>query len=200
MSSTARRACARLAPVALLLGAVLIGGCFDEPEIEDRWTRLDITSSNLTANQALSPGASESISVSLDITYRKIVTGFCVAELRASTITSGSVALNPNAPRLRMAQDIDRILANSVTRGRAVRPVTGWDHLIQHLDLGFQGAVPAAGDPSAAGLFLLCYLGSGEEVEIQGGMDSVIVTPFGSEAFEILPIGMELQVASSRSH
>ena len=95
-----------------------------------------------------------------------------------------------------MAYDIDRILANSVTLGRATRAVTGWDHLQQELDLTFTGATPASGDTSAAGLFLLCYMGAGDEVERQDGSDTLIVTPFISGQVHLLPIGMELAVAS----
>lgn len=179
------------------LGALLVvalAGCFDEPEIEDRWTRLDIRSANVVTGQVLPPGSPVSLTVSADITYRKIVTGFAVAELRASTLSAADVMLHPDAPRVRMAQDIDRILQNSVTRGRATRAVTGWDHLIQRLDFTFAGTAPATADSNSAGLFLLFYLGSGVEVELANGTDSVVVTPFPSEAMEILPVGLELGV------
>ena len=105
-----------------------------------------------------------------------------------------AVALAPNAPRVPMAQNIDLILANSVTRGRAVRAVTGWDHLIQHIDFSFLGTVPATVDSSSAGLFLLCYLGSGVKIERPGQADTVIVTPFTSQPYQILPVGLELAV------
>jgi hypothetical protein len=59
---------------------------------------------------------------------------------------------------------------------------------------------PAATDSSAHGLFLLCYLGSGQKVELQGGGDTIIVTPFVSEPTQILPVGMELAVAGSGSN
>ena len=117
-----------------------------------------------------------------------------MAELRSSSsVPRSSVALGTNAPRLRMAQDIDRILAGSVTRGRAIRAVTGWDHLMQHIDLSFTGTVPAASDSSmgpGGGLFLLCYLGSGVKIELPSGADTIVVTPFTSSAYEVLPVGM----------
>ena len=126
--------------------------------------------------------------------YRSILTGYEVAELRSSSsVPRSSVALGTNAPRLRMAQDIDRILAGSVTRGRAIRAVTGWDHLMQHIDLSFTGTVPAASDSSmgpGGGLFLLCYLGSGVKIELPSGADTIVVTPFTSSAYEVLPVGM----------
>ena len=176
--------------------AFLLTGCFDAPEVEDRWTRLDITGASVVQDQALPPGSSQTITVGADITYRRILTGFAVAELRASSsVTNLSVTLDPTAERrLTMARDIDRILAGSTSLGRMTRAVTGWDHLIQHIDFTFDAGTPAAGDSSARGLFLLCYLGSGEEVELPGGRDSIIVTPFASEPYEILPVGMELRV------
>jgi hypothetical protein len=184
----------------LLTGAILIGGCFDEPKIEDRWTRVDVAGSNLTTNQMLVGGAAQPIVVSADITYRRIVTGFAVAELRASSsIGPADVALSPQGPRLQMAQDIDRVLANSVTRGRATRAVTGWDHLIQHIDFAFTGTAPAAGDSTSTGLFLVCYIGSGQKVRLPSGVDSVVVTPFGSQTYQILPVGVELRVAGTGS-
>ena len=183
------------------MGLALVTGCFDEPSIEDRWTRVDVTSSSLTPNQVVPPSTSQTITVGADITYRRIVTGFAVAELRASSsVTAASVVVAPESPRVTMAQDIDRILASSVTMGREARAVTGWDHLIQHIDFTFTGTTPAASDSMARGLFLLVYMGSGEKIELQGGRDSIVVTPFLSEPMQILPVGMELSVAGSGSN
>jgi hypothetical protein len=185
-----------LALAASLLAVGLVG-CFDEPGIEDTWTRIDIDSSNIRPSQVLTGGTTVPIVVNAKLTYRAIRTGFAVAELRASsTVSEASVAVHPEAPRTVMAADIDRILQNSVTMGRSTRAVTGWDHLIQHIDFTFDGHVPAASDSSAStgGLFLLCYLGSGDKVERQDGTDTLIVTPFNSTQYEILPIGMELLI------
>jgi hypothetical protein len=180
--------------VLLLLGVSMLNGCFDAPKLEDRWTRADILGSNVTANQILTPGTMQSFQLGTTITYRAIVTGYAVAELRASSsVPRTSVNLGTNAPRLRMAQDIDRILLNSVSMGRAIRGVTGWDHLIQRVDFSFTAPVPAAGDSSmgpGGGLFLLCYLGSGVKLELPSGADSIVITPYNSSAFQILPVGM----------
>lgn len=192
------RLLSRVIPMA---GALLgLTGCLGEPKIEDRWTRLDLESVNLTPYQAMPVGSAPSVAVRAAITYRSIVTGFVVAELRASsTITPAEVTVHPDASRLGMARDIDRILANSVTLGRATRAITGWDHLVQRVDLSFTGSVPAALDTSGAApgsLFLICYLGSGEEVERFNDSDTLIVTPFDSMQYEILPVGMEFALGS----
>ena len=198
----ALRGPARGALAALMLAALAapLVGCLGKPPIEDRWTRLDVESSTLRPNQVLTPGMIDSIRVSARITYRQILTGFCVVELRASdSLGVADVTLNPEAPRLQMAHDIDRILARSVSLGRTARAVTGWDHLIQPLDLTFAAVAPPDSG-TGRGLFLLCYLGSGQRVELQGGRDSIIVTPFVSDEYQVLPVGMEFSVAAPGTH
>jgi hypothetical protein len=180
----------------LLGGAALLGGCFDEPEIEDRWTRLDIEASSVAPGQA-QPSGSDSFTVGASITYRRIVTGFAVAELRASsTLTAADVSLSPDGDRVLMAGDVDRVLANSVSMGRATRAVTGWDHLIQRVDFGFRATVP----DTAIGLFVVCYLADGDEVERSDGTDTLIVTPMPSIPNQLLPVGIELVPGGPGNH
>ncbi|MGH7741191.1 MAG: hypothetical protein ACRENS_04140, partial [Candidatus Eiseniibacteriota bacterium] len=167
------------------------------PGIEETWTRVDLISASSVPYQAIPVGA-DSFTVHARITYRKILTGFAVFELRGSTtLMPSSVEIAPFAPRLVMAQQIDTVLARSVTLGRITRAVTGWDHLMQDLTLGFNGTVPATltdssstGPPS--GLFLLCYLGSGVKIERVNQPDTLVVTPFGSSQYQVLPVGMSL--------
>lgn len=208
MTPDLRRPTAERRPHATSLRAALLvlllvgsGGCLEAPKIEDRWTRVDLDHSSLAPGQALTAGTMDSIHVDARITYRRIVTGFFVAELRASaTLGPTNVALNPDAPRVPMANDIDAILANSVSIGRAVYPVTGWDHLIQPVSLDFRAMPQATVDSSGVsvgatnGLFLVCYLGSGVKIERRGQADSIAVTPFLSAPNQLLPVGMELTV------
>jgi hypothetical protein len=199
-ASTAGRR-ARRAAALLVLAAALpaLAGCLGKPTIEDRWTRIDLVSSNHTQGEAVAPGVRDSIALVARITYRSILTGYAVAELRASnTVPSGTVTLAPDADRPMMASDIDRILAGSVSVGRVVRPFTGWDHLVQTMPLSFAAVPPAMVDTSGAtsGLFLLCYLGSGERIELRDGSDSIAVTPYVSSAYQILPVGMKLSLAT----
>jgi len=187
--------------VLLLLAAPLLGGCLEAPTIEDRWTRVDLVSASLQPGQVIAPGVRESVVVSADITYRRIVTGYCVAELRASgTLLPADVTLDPKAERTTMAADIDRILANSTSVGRVARAVTGWDHLIQRLNLSFAAVAPATVMDSTAvptsGLFFLIYMGSGQRIELPSGAESIFVTPFNSSQYQILPIGMKLALAA----
>jgi len=183
--------------VLLALATPLLSGCLEAPTIEDRWTRIDLVNANLRPGEVVTPGVRESIVVSTKITYRRIVTGFVVAELRASgTLQPGDVTLDPTAQRTTMASDIDRILANSVSVGRSARAVTGWDHLIQPIDFSFAAVAPTTVMDSTAvatsGLFFLVYMGSGEKIELPSGAESILVTPFNSQQAQVLPIGMKL--------
>ncbi len=191
----------RLAVPCLVL-ALATSGCLDAPKLEDRWTRVDLDRTNLSTGESLTAGTMDSIHVETRITYRRIVTGYLVTELRASTtLGPASMTLEPTAPRLPMANDIDAILARSVSIGRAVRPVTGWDHLIQPVQLDFQAMPQATVDSSGVslgptdGLFLVCYLASGVRIERPGQADSIAITPFPSAPNQLLPVGMELTVA-----
>jgi hypothetical protein len=179
----------------LALGAVL-AGCFDAPRLEDLWTRVDIDSANLNPYEALTLGVRESVEVHTTVTYREVVTGYAVAEMRVSpTITAGTLPISPDASRLPMAQAIDSLLQHSVSIGRALVPVTGWGHVVQRIDFAFGAGVPAVLDTTGAGaggLFLVCYLGSGVIVNRPGLADTVVVTPLGSAQYQMLPIGMSL--------
>lgn len=190
-----------IAATALL--AVLVSGCLEKPGIEQTWTRLDILSSNVAPGQRLAPGDTLAVAIRANLTFRRIVTGYAVTELRVSSgFSAPGGEVNPTAPRLPMANDIDDILQHSVTAGRMTRAITGWDHLIQTIDFNFTGRVPATVDSagvnlgSTSGLFLVTYLGSGQKIEHPDGSDTLIVTPFRSAPNEILPVGMVLTVGT----
>lgn len=176
---------------------LLLAGCLGEPEIDDRWTLVEFLESRPQPGHAAAPGQALDVDVRGRITYRRILTGFVVAEVRYSdTVTPESVVMDPTRHTLDYAQTVDRILANSVTAGRATRPVTGWDHLMQDVSLSFTAQVP---DSAAGGVFLLLYLGDGEEVRLQDGRDSLVVTPFVSTEKEVLHTGFVLESAEGGS-
>jgi hypothetical protein len=180
--------------------AVLLAGCLEEPGIDERWTLLEFLSSTPKPGQTAPSDQPLNVSVNCRVTYRRILTGFVVAEVRYSaTIPPSSVVLLPGEHTLRVAEDVDRILANSVTAGRATHIVTGWDHLMQDLDLSFTARVPAqmfAGGPDpTGGLYLILYMGDGDEIELADGRDSLVVTPFVSSNREILHTGYALEIS-----
>ena len=196
-----RRCSAEVRGAALLLLAVTasgLTGCLWEPKIEDQWTRLDLESASVVPLQAVTTGSSISLSGRANVTYRAILTGVVVAELRASSaVPAAAMVVHPDAERVPMATAIDQILQSSVSLGRDTRLVTGWDHLIQPFDFSFSGTVPAALDSTGApiGLFLICYLGSATEIQLPSGADSLVVTPLNSSQYQVLPVGMALTVA-----
>ncbi|HEU4928709.1 MAG TPA: hypothetical protein VFU38_02680 [Candidatus Krumholzibacteria bacterium] len=184
----------RLAAALSLLGALLLGSCLGEPEVDERWTLLEMVSVSPQPNQTRSASQPLNVSVGGRITYRDIVTGFVVAEVRYSpTLTSYSLPLDKDEHSEICAASVDQILANSVTAGRATRAITGWDHLMQDVDLSFTATVPPA-VLTSGGLFLVLYLGSGDEIELASGEDSLVVTPFVSSRREILHTGFPITI------
>lgn len=196
-----------LRPVAAVVVAAALAafsGCLDEPDVDERWTLLEMLESDPVSQAQIAAGGPVPVRVQGRITYRAIHTGVLVAELRYSpTISPADLALDPDTHDEDQARQVDFLLANSITAGRATKAVTGFDHLMQDVDLEFDGWIPpemtATGAPSG-GLFLVMYLGEGDEVRIEGGRDSLVVTPFPSLEYEILSTGLELQVVGGGSN
>jgi hypothetical protein len=179
-----------------LLAALTLVGCLGEPEIAERWTLLEFASVNPAPDQPVADGQPIDVSLMGRVTYRDVVTGFMVAEVRYSPT---SVPINPGHHDEATAQTVDQIIANSVTMGRRTQIVTGWDHLQQELDLSFTANVPAQMFPGGVGpavgaLYLVLYMGDGNEVELQDGRDSLVVTPFNSIDRQVLHTGYPLIV------
>jgi hypothetical protein len=188
---TWRRMVVATLPTTLLLFTLV--GCLGEPEIDERWTLVEFLSASPGPATAAPGGQPLDVAVRGRITYRQIHTGFFVAEVRYSpNIPATNVVLDPLQHTAEIASDVDRILANSVTAGRATRAVTGFDHLMQEFDLNFTAQVPDS--LLGGGLYLLLYMGEGEEIELQDGTDSLVVTPFPSGAYEILHSGYSLGI------
>ena len=199
-TESARRRVQGLAAVALIVAIAITAGCLGEPEIDERWTKVEMLNVAPQPTETQQAGQPIDVTVNGRITYRQILTGFLVAEVRYSdTITPDQVALDPTRHNEVNAEHIDQILANSVTAGRATRAVTGFDHLMQDIDLSFTANVPAAmfpngQGPAVGGLYLLLYMGDGDEIELSDGRDSLVVTPFVSDDKQILHTGYEFQV------
>jgi hypothetical protein len=177
-----------------VMGLTILVGCLEEPEIDELWTKTEFLNVTPQAGVVASGMQSHTVTVNGRITWRKILTGFLVAEVRYSpNVAPGDVWLDPTEHSMRTAGSIDHILANSVTAGRATRAVTGFDHLMQDFDLTFS----ASGWPdsaSGAGVYVLLYLGSGVEIELANGQDSLVVTPFVSTNQEVLHTGFALDI------
>jgi hypothetical protein len=182
--------------VCFTISATALVSCLDEPGIDETWTKLELLTTAPGPKQTRSASQPIDVSVKGRVTYRSILTGFLVAEVRYSpTIAPSSVALNPDEHTLKDAESIDRILANSVTAGRATRASTGFDHLMQDVDFNFTATVPAGYTPGTGGLYLLLYMGDGDEVERVNNTDTLIVTPFVSTQKEVLHTGFAINVS-----
>jgi hypothetical protein len=167
-----------------LTALVAVSGCLEEPGIEEQWTRLDF----------VEPPAADSAGVLVvqgRITYRRILTGSVIAEVRVSpTVAPDEVPLSPDLPRDQMLAMVNRILAESEVVAGANVLVTGWDHLMQDLELHLEGSPPDP--PPGGGTYLLLYFGQVEEVEMPGGEEIEIIHPADFEEEEILPIGVPI--------
>jgi len=91
----------------------------------------------------------------------------------------------------------ENILDNSVTAGRAVKAVTGFDHLQHTIDLEFTAQVPGeltSGNPDSTGfrgLYLVLYMAEGEELEMDAGdyyLTSFMLVNTDNEVVFIAPI------------
>jgi hypothetical protein len=194
-----------LLPFASAFLVTALAGCLGEPGIEERWTLLEIVDAQPTEAGAYAPGSPTPVEMNARITYRELLTGHLVADLRATTtITPADVALDADDPRA-VALDVDRILQDSVSLGADAVPITGWDHLQQEISFGFDGGLlaPTEADSSiasagsvpvnAAGLFLLLYFADDvEEVELDSGEEIDVIHPALSSDFDILSTGIGL--------
>ena len=92
------------------------------------------------------------------ITFRELLTGFLVVDVRSSaTLTGSDVDLEDDPDNdedgLDVARDVDRVLLDSTSLAVEAVPITGFDHLIRDLTVELDAAVPDA----AGAFFLLVY-------------------------------------------
>lgn len=183
--------------------ALTMGGCLGEPPIEERWSRIEILEApDLTS---VAPGQTVPVTVRVRFTYREILTGAIIAELRASdTITAADVGLENQDDPLAHARDVDWVLQNSTSLGFGARPVTGFDHLIQEMVITFDsGLVPPTADPltqptlpgAGTNLFFVVYFGQVDEVELSDGSEIEVVTPTFTDQTDYLSVGLEIPTA-----
>jgi len=173
----------------LVLLLACSAGCLDAPELEDRWTRLDVVELSTRENAPTKWGEPVSIHARGRITYRAVLTGAVAMELRyGDTIGFADVQLEDEADRLAMTADIERILESTTVLAGASQPVTGFHKLIQEIDFDLEATLPAG----PGGLFVIFYFGEEEEVEGARGEMETVVRPIEFSAREVLPGGREL--------
>lgn len=184
MQATARhlRTAFGLAGLASLL---LLSGCLGEPEIEDRWTRLDVVE---VEDGAIDPETDDpALRIRGRITYRTILTGSLIMEIRSSdTFGAKDLDLREEADRLVATRQIVTLLESSGTQASATRVATGFDRLIQEVDFFFPGSLPTPGPGGS--LYAVFYFGDVDEIDVPGEQeDIVVITARDFEAEHILP-------------
>jgi hypothetical protein len=185
-----------LGRLIVIVAVAVVSSCLGEPEIDERWTKLELVQTTPRPNQSSPADQPLDVTVRGRITYRRIQTGTLVAEVRYSDVLApGSLRLDPEEHTLEASQDVDRILANSTSMGRATRAVTGFDHLMQDVDFSFTAQIPPdLLDNPSGGLYLLLYMGDGDEVRLDDGRDSLLVSPYPTGDREILHTGFPLAI------
>ena len=177
--------------------AFLAGGCFDEPPIEETWTRIELLSSSVTTREQFAGGAVIPLHVDARITFRELLTGFLVVDVRSSaTLTAADVDLEDDPDNdedgLDVARDVDRILLDSTSLAVEAIPITGFDHLIRDLEVELDASVP----DSAGNIFLLVYFSDDVEEVEEDDMESITVTPTLSTERDILSAGRAIAPAA----
>ena len=189
----------------LLLGALvsgLLAGCLGKPPVEERWTHLEMIGVTVPDSAALRPG--ERVTVRLDgrVTFRRLVTGFLVGEVRTTAeLTADSLALDDEDLVL-ASESVDHLLRRSTPVARAVKPLAGFPQLRRTVPMEFTVDVPATPgsvDGAAPSFFLVLYMGDGEEIELADGRDSLVVDPFETHEDEVLAQGRPLAFAPGGS-
>ena len=177
--------------------AFFAGGCFDSPPIEETWTRIELLSSSVNTREEFAGGAVIPLQVDARITFRELLTGFLVVDVRSSaTLTAADVDLeddpDDDEDGLDVARDVDRILLDSVSLAVEAVPITGFDHLIRDLEIQLDAAVP----DGVGNIFLLVYFSDDVEEVEEDDMESIIVTPTLSTERDVLSAGMAITPAA----
>ncbi len=177
--------------------AVSSAGCLGDPPIEERWTRLEILDVRTANGDSLRAGSGADLLVRGRITYRGIVTGFVAAQVVSSdSLAPRGVRFDADDDPEAMARDVARVLAQGQSLSGASRAVTGFDHLIQGVEFELAVTVPAFSEARDSlhppGVFVVLYLGEGEEVEMSADEDTLIVTPFDADERQVLAAGLVL--------
>lgn len=174
--------------------AAAFTGCLGEPEVEERWTNLEFLAASTGTALSFAPGDTIGADIRARVTFRGHFIGFLVAEVRVShTLTADSLYLDAEGDAIAASEDVGRLLQRSQPLSRTVRGMAGYPALRRTVETQFDTLVPASvngafdrpgGQPR--GLFLVLYMGDGEEIELEDGRDSLVVTPFDTREDEVL--------------
>ena len=180
--------------VLCALVAATFSGCLGEPEVEERWTNLEFLSASTGEALVFDVGDTVNVDFRSRVTFRGHFIGFMVAELRVSrTLTADSLYLDSESDAIAASENVERLLQRSQPVARVVKGMAGFPALRRTLESGFTTQVPGfvSGEFDRPGgvprsLFLVLYMGDAEEIELEDGRDSLVVTPFSTRGDEVL--------------
>lgn len=184
----------RCSVLLVLCAAAGFAGCLGEPEVEERWTNLEFLEASTGPALSFAPGDSIDATLRARVTFRGHFIGFMVAEWRVShTLTADSLFLDHELDAIAASENVGRLLQHSQPLTRTVRGLAGYPALRRTMESEITTTVPAMVNgafdrPGGAtrGLFLVLYMGEGEEIELEDGSDSLAVTPFDTREDEVL--------------
>jgi hypothetical protein len=180
--------------------AAIFAGCLEEPPIEERWSNVRIDSQSVGGTGPLSAGDSTRVRVRTSVRFEELITGFVVAELRASqSLSYEDIGLDSIDDPIAESELVERIVSQSVPAGRATRATVGFPQLIRRFDFDFDVRIPTfvsgSYDPPGGitrSLFLLVYLAEGDEIRLSTGQDSLVVDPFITQDMQVLHKGLAI--------
>lgn len=192
----------------LLLGLLAIvltaAGCLEEPPIEERWSNVRIDGQSLEGAAPLAIGDSTRITVATSVRFEDLVTGFVVAELRASqSLGYEDLAIDTIEDPILESEAVERIIAQSIPVGRATHATVGFPQLIRRFEFQFDVQIPSfvsenydppGGSPQS--LYLLVYLAEGDEIRLTTGQDSLVVNPFVTQDMRVLHKGIPIPLGN----
>jgi hypothetical protein len=190
----------RRAAPHVALACALLTGCLTKPPVEESWTKLEIV--DVQSSPPSGEDSTGTINVRARITYRAIVTASIIADVRYTTDPAlvTDLATNPLdsvEPQLESAQRVDVLSQNSTSLVFADQLVTGFDHLIQEVDLAIAGdpftADSTVTPDSTGALLVVLSMAAVDEVELEDGEEMLVVTPYLTTDLDVLSAALPLE-------
>jgi hypothetical protein len=186
--------------LGIVFSVGIFAGCLEKPPIEERWSNVRIDSQSVGDTTPLSPGDSTRVRVKTSVRFEDLITGFVVAELRASqSLSYEDIGFDSIEDPIVESELVEQIISQSIPAGRATRATVGFPQLIRRFDFDFDVRIPTivAGsyDPpggNTQSLFLVVYLAEGDEVRLATGQDSLVVDPFLTQDMQVLHKGLAI--------
>ena len=165
------RSCGPALFAGFVVAVLLTTGCGEEPGPEDLLTLVELDSNPSPPDSALVARAR--------VSFRDWFNGGLVIEKRvgSSALVTALAGLLAGTEE-EQAEAWALVMAGSASGGLAEQLVVGYQGLIRDIELELPGGAIANDSLST---FLVAYLADIEEIEIEGEVDSLVITPYGIE-------------------